>query len=682
MINPVTLDELTYLRQRVAALEKASLIRKLNDAALVESRDLFQAFMNNSPALASMKDEDGKYVYVNRQIENVLGGHPIDWWGKTDWDLFPDEVAREMSEHDREALKRNKCCEFSETIPQGDGDHHWIVFKFPFRTAAGRLYLASIALDITDRTRIEAERTELLARERAARQDAEHALSALRRSETRASRLFSSSIIGIVEIDSEHILEANDSFLKMLGFSREHVAQRLLCWKEITPERFHSADRSAVDRLLTTGVCPPYEKELLRSDGQNVPVLVGGALLTAMPCICVCFVLDLTTRKQLESRLLHAQKMESLDLLAGAVAHDFNNLLVAIMGNASLSMDALDPTHTAYETLEEVLCASRVASDLTQQLLAYSGRGKRVRKAISLTRLVREIGSLVEVSISKKVDLRMQLSDDLPDIEADPAQIQQVVMNLVINASDALGENEGLLSVITRAWDVREDSGTLFTEEVVLPGRYVYLEVCDTGCGMSPETRARIFDPLFTTKSNGRGLGLSAVQGIVSRHGGYLHVDSVVGFGTTFKILFPAGAEPALPPPAAPLADAESDLRGSGVILIVDDEPAVQKMSQVTLERYGYSVVVAQNGAEAVKIFERSAGDIAAVLLDLSMPVMDGEEALRKIAAIRPATPVLLTSGYDESESMLRIAGVGRTSFIQKPYTASELGAQIKKILV
>ncbi len=678
---PVVQDELTFLRDRVTALEKDALIRKLNDAALTESRDLFQAFMTNSPVLASMKDEDGKYAYVNRHIESVLGGHPIDWWGKTDWDLFPDDVAGEMAEHDLETLRRNKTCQFAETIPQGDGDHHWIVFKFPFRTAAGRRYLASIALDITDRIRYEVERTMLLERERAAREDAEQAFRALKQSETRASRLFSSSIIGIVEIDDEHILDANDSFIRMLGFSRDQVNQRPLRWKEITPERFHSADGAVVEKLLKTGVCPPYEKELTRSDGQTVPVLVGGALLTTSPCTYVCFVLDLTTRKQLENRLLQAQKMESLGLLAGAVAHDFNNLLVAIMGNTSLSLDALPQSHPACETLEEAMRASRLASDLTQQLLAYSGGGQRVRKPVSLTRLVREIGSLLEVSISKKVDLRLELPDGLPDIEADPAQIQQVIMNLVLNASDALGEDAGLLSVVARAWDVSEESHIIFAGDLVASGRYIYLEVCDTGCGMTPETLAHIFDPLFTTKTKGRGLGLSAVQGIVSRHGGYLHVDSVVGFGTTFKVLLPAGSAPGPEVPRA-LIKTDADLHGSGVILVVDDEPAVQKMSRVTLERFGYSVIVAQNGAEAVEMFRSVSDQISAVLLDLSMPVMNGEEALRQIVAIRPTTPVLLTSGYDESESMLRIADIGRTSFIQKPYTASELASRMKELLV
>ncbi|MDQ6663082.1 MAG: response regulator, partial [Acidobacteriota bacterium] len=536
-----------------------------------------------------------------------------------------------------------------------------------------------------DVNRAEAEKTALLCREKAARAEAESALTALRQSETRGRQLFDSSIIGIIEVDSDHVLDANDFFLEMTGYTRDDLQERTLQWQDMAPAKYRAIGQHAFEELLAKGACSPFEIEIIRKDGNTLPILVGGAAIKSSAvareagCTCLCFVLDLSERRQLENRLLHAQKLESLGLLTGGVAHDFNNMLASMMGNASLSLDALSPSHPAYRTLAEVVLASRRASDLTQQLLAYSGRAPFVVKPVDLSDLVGEISKLVEAVMSKKIDLRMNLARDLPKVDADSAQMQQVIMNLVINASEAVGENTGTVEVTTRAWDVTTEIGDrLFPGTQILPGPYAFLEARDTGCGMSKETQARIFDPFFTTKPHGHGLGLAAVLGIVRSHNGFLRVESAEGAGTTFQLLFPASREQSA---ETSVVENRKVLSGKGLVLVVDDEEAIRRMVKDTLERYGYTVAVAENGRDAVELFSKMRGQVSAVLLDMAMPVMNGKEAARLMVEMHPGTPVVITSGYNEVETTSWIERQGLAGFIQKPYTARELVKQIKAVI-
>ncbi|MDQ6706934.1 MAG: PAS domain S-box protein, partial [Acidobacteriota bacterium] len=678
-------EEVTRLRNRITELEVEARGRNRIEAALGESRDLFQSFMNNSPLLAYMKDEDGRYVYANRVIEGVLGDRLDrlrDWWGKTDSDLWPQKTAAELRANDLRALGANGTLKIAETLPQSDGEHQWMTFKFPFTTNSGKRYIAGISLDVTDVNRAEAEKAALLCREKAARADAESALTALRQSETRGRQLFDSNIIGIIEVDSDHVLDANDFFLEMTGYARDDLQERRLQWQDMAPAKYRAVGQHAFEELLAKGACSPFEIEIIRKDGTTLPILVGGAAIKNSAvaretgCTCLCFVLDLSERRQLENRLLHAQKLESLGLLTGGVAHDFNNMLASMMGNASLSLDALSPSHPAYRTLAEVVLASRRASDLTQQLLAYSGRAPFVIKPVDLSELVGEVSKLVEAVMSKKIDLRMNLARDLPRVDADSAQMQQVIMNLVINASEAIGENTGTVEVTTRAWEVTaENPAPLFAGSQVPPGSYAFLETRDTGSGMSKEMQARIFDPFFTTKPHGHGLGLAAVLGIVRGHNGFLRVESAEGEGTTFQLLFPASREQ---PAKTSVEENRKGLSGKGLVLVVDDEEAVRRMAKATLERYGYTVAVAENGKDGVDLFSKMGSQVCAVLLDMAMPVMNGKEAACRMVEMHPGTRVVMTSGYNEMEATDWIARQGLAGFIQKPYTATELAEQIK----
>jgi PAS domain S-box-containing protein len=388
---------------------------------------------------------------------------------------------------------------------------------------------------------------------------------------------------------------------------------------------------------------------------------------------------DITERLRIEEQLRHTQKLESLGVLAGGVAHDFNNLLTGILGNASLALDHMGPSNPNRGLIEAAMKAAERAAELTRQLLAYAGKGRFVMRTIDLSELVREISGLVRTSLPKRAQLRLQLAAKLPGIDADPGQIQQIVMNLVINAAEAIVEPGGTVLVQTAVQEVDQPYiGTMSSAgELLRPGRYVALEVHDTGTGMDEETLSKIFDPFFSTKFAGRGLGLSAVLGIVRAHKGALKVYSKPGQGTTFKILFPASAAAV----AAAPATGSGDLHGAGTVLIVDDEEIVRATARHTLLRYGYRSIPANDGPAALEVYKANPDKVALVLLDLTMPVMSGEETLRHLQLIDPKVKVLLTSGYNEVEAVQRFAGKGLAGFIQKPYTATALAQKVKEVL-
>jgi PAS domain S-box-containing protein len=385
---------------------------------------------------------------------------------------------------------------------------------------------------------------------------------------------------------------------------------------------------------------------------------------------------DITERKQAEARLREAQKLESLGLLAGGVAHDFNNLLVGVIGNASLAQEMLPADNLAVELLEGVVKSGQQAAHLTRQMLAYSGKGKFMVEPLDLSALIPEMSGLVQPSLPKKVALRFDLDPDLPAIEADRGQVQQVFMNLVLNAGEAVGSHDGLISVRTYVERVDEPYLRLHPEAAALrPGKYVCLEVRDTGCGMDDATKARIFDPFFTTKFTGRGLGLAAVSGIVRGHKGAITVRSAPGSGSCFTVLFPA-TEQAVRTSAAETRNGA--LHGSGVVLVVDDERVVREMAKTALGREGYTVLLADSGPAAIDVLRGHPGEIALVVLDMSMPRMSGEEALWELRKIRPEVKVIVSSGYSEAEAMTLFRGQRVSGFIQKPYTFRELAEKVK----
>ena len=350
------------------------------------------------------------------------------------------------------------------------------------------------------------------------------------------------------------------------------------------------------------------------------------------------------------------------------------------MGSVELALRDVQPHAPIRPLLHNIQVAGKHAADLTGQMLAYSGKGGFVVEEVDINSMIRDMSSLLASSTSKMVRLSYELSEDLPGVKADATQLRQVVLNLVGNASDAASGQTGEVHVATGVTNCdRTLLDGLSPNRAIPSGRYVTLRVRDMGCGMDPDTRAKVFDPFFTTKSTGRGLGLAAVHGIVTGHEGAIEVESEPGQGTSFKVLLPALDRPAV----GLVATAEPSVtwRGSGIVLVVDDEAMVRKVAAHMLKRVGFSSVLASDGVEAVERFRECSKEITAVLLDLNMPRMDGEETLAELRKIEGSVPVVLCSGYDERESTGRFGGRGLAGFLEKPYDLAALREALRKAL-
>jgi PAS domain S-box-containing protein len=416
--------------------------------------------------------------------------------------------------------------------------------------------------------------------------------------------------------------------------------------------------------------------------------------------------IDLTERRQaeaeraaLERKMQDAQRLEALGVLAGGVAHDFNNLLAGVLGHAELAVSELPEGHPARDHLATVLNGVAQAGGLTRQLLAYSGKGRFLLRSLDLNDLIAQTTELLRLTLPKKVQLHLDLAQNLPPVTGDDGQLRQVLMNLIINAGEAIGDRAGTVTLSTGVHELEREAVSGSVHGPTAPGRFVRLIVADTGCGMDEATRAKLFDPFFTTKFAGRGLGLSAVLGIIRGHGGGICVDSRPGDGTRFTVLLPVATDshPALdvatpapvasyltetpaPPPRPPRPRPVSDPQPApdappgvrGLALVADDEPTVRQVGELLLKQLGFSVLTATNGQEVVALFEAHAGEVRLVLLDLMMPVMDGTEALAAIRA-RSAVPVILCSGYTAEAVPEQLAGDAVTWFMQKPFSRAEL---------
>jgi PAS domain S-box-containing protein len=379
-------------------------------------------------------------------------------------------------------------------------------------------------------------------------------------------------------------------------------------------------------------------------------------------------------------RLQETQKLESLGLLAGGIAHDFNNLLTNMLGNASLARLDLPENSPAFECLEQIENTAVRAAELCKQMLAYSGKGKFIVRRLNLSKLVDETADLLRFSISKKAVLKLNLNPDLPAVIGDATQLRQILLNLAINASEAIGDRPGTIQISTTPVHLdRDQLATMMFASEYTDGQYVCLEVSDDGSGMDAEIQARIFDPFFSTKFTGRGLGLAAVLGIVRGHKGAIQLESAPGKGSLFKVFLPCTTDPA-DPDTTPLP-ARKTWRGKGTLLLVDDEQAVRSVTSRILKSFGFDVQTARDGREAIELFSGQPEKYQAVLLDLTMPRMDGEETFREMRRIQPGVRVLLMSGFSEQEALERFAGKGLDGFIQKPFNHEALRHNLQILL-
>jgi PAS domain S-box-containing protein len=426
------------------------------------------------------------------------------------------------------------------------------------------------------------------------------------------------------------------------------------------------------ERLVRDGY---WQGELVhyKRDGMRIDVASRWALrrdLDGRPCGFLEITTDITERKKAEEQLRQSQRLESLGVLAGGIAHDFNNLLQGILGNAWFALEVLGQQTPAKPMLEEVVAASERAAGLTRQMLAYAGKEEISTRPVDLSILVREITGLLRASIPKNVHLSLDVPIGLPYVEADSTQLQQVIMNLIINAAEAISDGApGTVTARTayRKPTAAEQAGAIIPlDSVNRP--YLTLTITDTGTGIAPEIRSRIFDPFYTTKFMGRGLGLSAVLGIIKAHRGSIALQTTSGSGTTFTVFLPVSHEVAQPE----IATAAPCVRPAETVLVVDDELTVRSVAERVLRHAGYEVVLAENGREAIDILA-ARPEIGAVILDLAMPVMSGEQALPQLLRLRPALPIILSSGYSEAEARRHCKTAGVTAFIQKPYKSPTL---------
>ena len=641
--------------------------QKEAEKALHEAEARNRALLNAIPDIIVRVRRDG--VLLDYQAGHVAppgARRPEDVIGTTVRDQLPASFADDVMAYVDRALETGSIQTFEFQMPLRGEMHDYEVRL----VVSGEDEALAIIRDISNRKRAE---------------------QALRESEERYRELFENANDIVYTHDfSGRFTSLNKAGEEISGYSREE-ALRMNAIDIISPEH-QALARQMIRRKLEGDPTTRYEIELTAKDGRRIPIEVSTRIIyeDGKPVGIQGIARDITERhraeeerRRLEAQIQHAQKLEGLGVLAGGIAHDFNNLLVGMLGYAGLALTKLPPGVPARGYVEKIEASAQRAAELTNQMLAYSGRGTFVLRPINLFELVEDVGRLLSASVSKKATLRYHCAPDLSPIVGDPAQINQVIMNLITNASDALGDEAGIITLsVTPVTADQPFLARSYLDDSLPEGRYVCLEVSDTGCGMDKDTLARIFDPFFSTKFAGRGLGLAAVLGIVRGHKGAIRVYSEPGKGTTFKVLLPAA-------PSANEPDAQADpeggglrsWRGTGVILVADDEEAARSVAREVFEDRGFDVLTASDGLEAVEVFRTHADEVSAVLLDLTMPVMGGKEAFEKILEIRPSVPVILSSGYTEQDATTRFVKMPPAAFVQKPYVLIELVRKLHDVL-
>jgi len=641
----------------------------------VEPQSSFERrFLDSLPTGVAIHVE-GRLVYANPALCRMTGARsPGDWLGRPVLDFVPPAFHAATRERIAALYRKERPAEWVE-VPflRCDGS------SFPAEVAAsmvdweGRPAAQTIVVDVSRRTRAQAE---------------------LRESEERYRRVVEELPVGVVVHTGGRAVFVNREAGRVLGAEpAELLGQVVLDY--IHPED-RERTRERIQRVYDKeGPTPFAPAQLVRRDGTVVDVDMCGAVVDwhGQPAAQVLFT-DTTERRRLERRIQQAQKNESMEVLAGGVAHDFNNLLVGILGSAELALNALEPTAAARPLVERIGESARIAADLARQMLAYAGRARVVLDQVDPNALVAEMAGLLEAALPRKVRLRFEPGAALPPIEGDPTRLRQVVMNLVVNAGEAIQDREGHVTVRTGVLEA--DTETLRSPYIasdVPAGRYVAIEVVDDGSGMDEDVLRRLFDPFFSTKFAGRGLGLAAVLGIVRAHRGTILVESRPGAGSRLRVLLPAAPAPEEPPSRAPeghlpagrstAADAgRAPCRGA--VLVADDDDTVREIARHMLARAGWPVLEARDGEACLALFRARLGAtgsdrIACVLLDLAMPRMDGHETLAALQALQPDVSVVVCSGFAEHDISAPADGDARIVFLAKPFASQELLAAIER---
>ncbi len=655
--------------------------RKKTEEALRESEERYRGIASNLPGVvyqfyARRNGEMGLY-YVNERSQKILG---LESSLKDFFPQFTACVAPEDREHFltsiQEAVRTVSNWEFEGRYIKPTGEEMHVRGISQPKQLDNEIVFNGVMLDVTDRKKAE---------------------KALKESEERFRSLIQSSSDVIVIMDEKGLITyETPSVERILGYKPGDLIGKFPV-DHIHPDDLDKV-MSALDEVYqANNPGTPTEFRFCRADGTWIYLEAIGKNLLDFPGIngVVITARDITDRKkseeeriEMERRLLHAQKLESLGVMAGGIAHDFNNLLMAILGNLDLALLDLSPVSRPRPFIDQALKAARRAADLTNQMLAYSGKGRFDLKVFDMSELVEEMARLLKASISKTVTLNLQMARDLQPIIADPGQIQQIVMNLIVNASEAIGDQTGIVTITTGMQECDEKylmQSRL--KEKPPPGMYVFFEVKDTGCGMDGQTQERLFDPFFTTKFTGRGLGMAAALGIVSGHRGAIVVESEPRRGTTIRVLFPA-SDKVMKPLRERKRDAATGNSGAdlphspaGAVLVVDDEEMVRNLCKSMVERFGYPVMTASDGEEAVALFREHADEIACVILDLTMPNKDGMATFEELQRIRGDIKVIISSGFDEQEVTQRFVGKELAGIIKKPYQLENIRSELIRVL-
>jgi PAS domain S-box-containing protein len=617
----------------------------------------YTVFLNNFPFAAWIKDKEGRYLEANAKMAEYLGlASPDQLRGKTIHDFFQPEVSDLIVAEIQEVLNSGNTLHVEKEFAVTSGNRWFDIYQSPISIDGQLAGIVGCAWDITGLKQIETSLTE---------------------SEERYRRVVEVSPEAIFVHSEGRFVFMNMAAAKLLGAEKPEEL-----YGQLALDFVHPAHQDVVAQRIKNawlhGDNPLIEEELVRLDGSTVVVEMVSVYLNYKGKDSVLAIArDISDRRRMQEELVKAQKFESLGVLAGGIAHDFNNILMTIIGNADLAMMRTPRESPIIENLRKIEQASAKAADLAKQMLAYSGKGRFVVEQIDLNILLEEMLHMLEVSISKKVVLRLNHTSNLPTVEVDATQLRQVVMNVVLNASEAIGDKSGVIAITTGCMNC--DKGYLkdvWLIENISEGLYVYLEIADSGCGMSKETMEKIFEPFFTTKFTGRGLGMAAVMGIIRGHKGAIKVYSELGKGSTFKILLPASGKPT---ELFDHAASTEDWKGSGIVLLVDDEETVRGIGREMLQELGFETITANDGREALETVKNNPA-ITLVILDLTMPCMDGEQCFRELKQIRPDIKVIMSSGYNEQEVIQKFAGKGLSGFIQKPYKLSVLKTAVMAV--
>lgn len=668
-----------------AALHSARDIteQRATEDALRESERHYRLLAEGTSDVIWTLDLDGRFTYVSPSVEKLRGYTPEEVLQQTLQEaVCPGSL--EVCLHGLEYV--STAATTSDEPPQQpveveqpckDGTTVWTeVVAQPILDDEGKAVgILGASRDITARRRAE---------------------ELLRESEEKYRTLVENSHDLVYIYRGDRCIFANRRVLEVTGYTEDEIAEMDIFSVVHPDDRDRLRDYGA-KRMRGEEAPPGYSARIVDRTGKTHWMEFSVKLITFLGQPAVMGVArDITDRVkaederiEMERRFQHMQKLESLGVLAGGIAHDFNNLLMAMMGHLDLALEDAPVDSEVYFHVAEAERTAHRAAELTRQMLAYSGRGHFRLEPVDLNELVREMEHLLRSSISKNATFNMDLEEPLPPLLADPAQLEQIFLNLVVNASEALGSERGEIRLATGLVDADRAYLTRCRPECrVRPGRYVFLEVTDTGVGMDAETQQRLFEPFFTTKFTGRGLGLAAVMGIVRGHDGTLLVDSEPGRGTTIRVLLPPSRLSLEQAPsgerretAAPRTGAqEVSTRPRGKILVVDDEEAVRTVAVRMLGRLGFDALVAADGEDAVSLVASGTEEVACVILDLTMPKLGGLATYQKLRSLRPDLAVILSSGYEQSECGSLPEGE-TPRFLQKPYSLDQLRTELTEAL-